>query len=660
MEERNLEYIFKKSLGVVSTLTDTSFYNEIVRKFRTPVQAEDVNIETAPLLPDWNDTKDTGLFNLDNDDFASIDFTELHTFDNTYTKNGTKSPGVYLDSSGTVALFVRLKLDKVEGLENLDPSAIVYTKYPIDSSNTSLMDSAYQFDYNSQINVNSSISVFKPYNYTLEYSVDDNTFYQVTNDIGNWSFDTNSGTIIFEDDPKNFNSTINLDSDNANLYFTFVKYVGLQGIQNLIHYNKNGLSGIGTKDPQHELDISGSVIISNNLEIGNVFYTSDTLYVDSSNNRVGINTVYPSHELHVVGDVNISEKLTITNSGFGYGMCPIGTIIIWTNTTGPIGYGEWFLCDGNSSLDSNQYQDLSNVLGSDGGYITLPDFRDRYTKGGPLTGETDITLGGTGNTTDISLTDIPSHSHIFDQHTHNKSANSHHHETLSHEHGISVNTPHRHDTNQHTHDITENASHHHELSHDHSLNSSTHTHSANHKHDGVTETTSGSGGHRHGTIKKVSGFNWTAHKKGNGTSGVQINQTSASTSPRTNDDLDTDDTVTYTDASANTNNSVNGVVNSNGAVINQSANNASGGNTSGTTGISSTTESSPTVTSSSTFGISSTDNSNVVDTNTGYINVSLKEVDQTHNLNRDGSSIDTFSFSATPQCIQIFYYIRAL
>ena len=39
---------------------------------------------------------------------------------------------MYLDSSGIVALFVRLKLDKMEGdaTTNLHDSAIVYTKYP--------------------------------------------------------------------------------------------------------------------------------------------------------------------------------------------------------------------------------------------------------------------------------------------------------------------------------------------------------------------------------------------------------------------------------------------------------------------------------------------------------------------------------------------------
>ena len=92
----NLQFLFKKSLGVVSTLKNVKFYNEISRIFRTPVQAEDVNIETTPTLPVWNDSSDNSLFNLGSDDFASVDFTELHTFDTTYTKKWNKNHPAYI------------------------------------------------------------------------------------------------------------------------------------------------------------------------------------------------------------------------------------------------------------------------------------------------------------------------------------------------------------------------------------------------------------------------------------------------------------------------------------------------------------------------------------------------------------------------------------
>lgn len=488
----NLQFLFKKSLGIISTFKDTAFYNEVSRRFRTPVQVEDVNIETAPTLPEWNDSSDNSLFNLGSDDFASVDFTELHTYDSTYTKNGTKSPGVWLDASGTVALFVRLKLDKMEGdaTTNLDASAIVYTKYPIDSSNISLMDSAYQFNYNSQINVNSSIPVFKPYNYTLEYSSDDSTFYQVTNDMGNWSFDTNSGTIIFEDDPSLNNNIIDLS--NGDLYFTFVKYVGLQGIQNLIYHDASGHSGIGTKDPQSELDISGSMRISKDLTLTEDLYVTltDVLHVDSTSERVGINTDSPITDLDVSGDTQISGTLDIS-SGIGPGMCPIGTIIIWVSTTPPSSdYGTWLLCDG-SVINTSTYSELYTILGAD----SLPDFKDKYTRGA-ASGATNISTGGSNTTSSISLaaTNLPSHSHDVSGHGHTISVAQHTHKTdIDHQHNAIANE-HGHSINAHYHDISDsNTSHTHNTTadHTHSTTEVVHKHKIAHGHNEIES------GHQH-------------------------------------------------------------------------------------------------------------------------------------------------------------------
>ena len=74
--------------------------------------------------------------------------------------------------------------------------------------------------------------MFKPYNYTLEYySSNDSSFNTVDHSNGNWTFDNETGIITFEDDPS-------IDLSNGDLYFTFVKYVGVQGLDNLLCYNK--------------------------------------------------------------------------------------------------------------------------------------------------------------------------------------------------------------------------------------------------------------------------------------------------------------------------------------------------------------------------------------------------------------------------------------
>ena len=169
-ESDKIQTFFKRALGVVSTFKGTPWYNEVNGRQRNIIEAKDINIEKTPKLPEWSDsslnstTMEALGFYLSDSDFASSDssFTKLHLYDDdtgTYEDDGGRFPGMYLDesvidSSGVVALFVRLKLDKMEGDENLDPSAIVYTKHernytkkrtssPVvswDGSNLSLID----------------------------------------------------------------------------------------------------------------------------------------------------------------------------------------------------------------------------------------------------------------------------------------------------------------------------------------------------------------------------------------------------------------------------------------------------------------------------------------------------------------------------------------
>ena len=496
-ESDKVTTLFKRALGVVSTFKGTPWYNETNGRHRNIVESKDINIEKTPELPEWADSyldsSDISAlgFDLDVNDFATndISFTDLHLYSSTsktYTISGEKLPGMYLDesvgdTSGVVALFVRLKLDKMEGEEHLDPSAIVYTKYNSSSQvGSSLMNSAYEFNYKTKLNVASGIEVFKPYNYTLEYSYNtSSTFETVNHSDGNWIFDNETGVIIFEDDPGK-------DLSNGDLYFTFVKYIGVQGLENLMYYS-NGKIGIGNKNPQSELDISGSVNITGDLEIdNNLTIGGGVMFVDSSNTFVGINKLNPNSALDVSGNVSVRDSLTITNGvGNGGGFCPIGTIIMWpTNSFDSSNlFGDWHLCDG-TDLSAQDFQDLSNVMTSSNGKIYLPDFSNKFIRGAKSV-DTTITSGGSNTATfDICINHIPVHDHNVTDHIHDISGNDgHSHTTNSHTHTITDNG-HVHTTKPHSHNITDSGHSHATNSHIHTITDNGHAHTiASHTHN---------------------------------------------------------------------------------------------------------------------------------------------------------------------------------
>jgi hypothetical protein len=75
--------------------------------------------------------------------------------------------------------------------------------------------------------------------------------------------------------------------------------------------NLHHVSGIDAltqidKDPSANLHVVGNVYVSSNLTVD-----TDTLHVDTTNNRVGIETKTPSANLHVVGNVYVSSNLTV-------------------------------------------------------------------------------------------------------------------------------------------------------------------------------------------------------------------------------------------------------------------------------------------------------------------------------------------------------------
>ena len=71
-----------------------------------------------------------------------------------------------------------------------------------------------------------------------------------------------------------------------------------------------GRVGIGTNTPSQTLDVVGNAVVSGNLTVD-----TDTLFVDSTNNRVGIGLTTPGRGLHYRGD-NFRMDRNANTSGF--------------------------------------------------------------------------------------------------------------------------------------------------------------------------------------------------------------------------------------------------------------------------------------------------------------------------------------------------------
>ena len=326
-DDEILQILLKKSFQVPSTYEGTAWYDESTGKSLTILESTDINVEKIPTSPIWNNTPLTSSelssygIELGSDDnavsynFASTSSpTSIEAYDGTtYSTSVSFNPGAYIDSTGVVMLFIRLKLDVMVLSET---SAIAYVKYPTDTSDNSILDNAFQFNFNLQTNVTPDISEFKPFFYKLEYGT---SFRYLTQDKGNWSFDFKSGILVFSDDPATGDSTIDLNS--GDLYFTFVKYVGPRGLDKLISVDASFDS----------TDIAGYyenqiVVDSSNSEIylmkdgswnsigggGGGAFTIDGTNAYYNSGNVGIGTSSPSSILDVSGNANISSDLTVS------------------------------------------------------------------------------------------------------------------------------------------------------------------------------------------------------------------------------------------------------------------------------------------------------------------------------------------------------------
>lgn len=140
------------------------------------------------------------------------------------------------------------------------------------------------------------------------------------------------------------------NTDNYDLHF-------LTNNTDVLHLKNDGNVGIGDATPTRKLDVNGDVYVASDLTVGNVLYVNgsatentlsydtydfdiknssttvltcdtsndviiandltvdtNTLYVDSTNNKVGVGTLAPAAKFEVSGDIKFSDDLTISTN----------------------------------------------------------------------------------------------------------------------------------------------------------------------------------------------------------------------------------------------------------------------------------------------------------------------------------------------------------
>ncbi|VAW31130.1 Phage tail fibers [hydrothermal vent metagenome] len=119
-----------------------------------------------------------------------------------------------------------------------------------------------------------------------------------------------------------------------------------------IRVDNFGNVGIGTTNPRQKLDVSGSALISGNLTVD-----SNTLHVDSSNNRVGIGTTSPDAKLEVAAP---SSGVTL-KLGRKAGKPTIK------------GLGDWLILDAptDGKLSLNDWESGDVIIANGGGNVGI-------------------------------------------------------------------------------------------------------------------------------------------------------------------------------------------------------------------------------------------------------------------------------------------------
>ena len=122
---------------------------------------------------------------------------------------------------------------------------------------------------------------------------------------------SNTGLIFNADETFNYSrfNIENVSNATTNNRYTTLRF---QDDSNGLSIRKGGNVGIGTTDPAAKLDVNGNANISGDLAVD-----TNTLFVDSVNNRVGINTITPQYGLDVNTLTRFTQNIEFTGTNRG-------------------------------------------------------------------------------------------------------------------------------------------------------------------------------------------------------------------------------------------------------------------------------------------------------------------------------------------------------
>jgi len=207
---------------------------------------------------------------------------------------------------------------------------------------------------------------------------------------GDLTLESAQPTIAFaETDTTNTDARVRLNG--GALIFDTITDGGVL-VQENMRITSVGRVGIGNNAPAAKLDVVGSTIISGDLTVD-----TNTLYVDSINNRVGVGTITPSSDLDIAGVTTETRTLSIGAGRSGNGSSNIQLVGDTTYSTYGLRIERGNGGANAASTISHRGTGIFSINSIDAGSIEFYTTNTRAIRIGPTQTVTMDNLAGTGS-----------------------------------------------------------------------------------------------------------------------------------------------------------------------------------------------------------------------------------------------------------------------